>query len=81
ELQKMGAEIHLVNSQEARFTGPSRLRGTDVQALDIRSGACLILAGLVAEGETRVHEIQHVRRGYEDIVGRFQKLGANIQYA
>lgn len=81
ELQKMGAEIALVNSQEARFTGPSRLRGTDVQALDIRSGACLVLAGLVAEGETRVHEIQHVRRGYEDIVGRFQKLGAQIQYA
>ncbi|HMM43414.1 MAG TPA: UDP-N-acetylglucosamine 1-carboxyvinyltransferase [Thermomicrobiales bacterium] len=81
ELRKLGATITLVNSQEARFSGPSPLRGADVQALDIRSGACLILAGLVAEGETRVHQIQHVRRGYEDIVGRFQQLGAQIRYA
>lgn len=81
ELRKLGATIALVNSQEARFTGPVRLRGADVRALDIRSGACLILAGLVAEGETRVHDVQHVHRGYEDIVGRFQKLGARISYA
>ena len=80
ELRKLGANIALVTSQEARFTGPSPLRGADVRALDIRSGACLILAGLVAEGETRVHDIQHVRRGYEDIVGRFQSLGARIRY-
>ena len=80
ELKKLGAKITLVNSQEASITGPSPLRGADVRALDIRSGACLILAGLVAEGETRVHDIHHVRRGYEDIVGRFQQLGARIRY-
>jgi UDP-N-acetylglucosamine 1-carboxyvinyltransferase len=51
-----------------------------VRALDIRSGACLILAGLVAEGETRVAEIQHVKRGYEDIVGKFASLGARVAY-
>lgn len=81
QLRKLGAEVHLVNSQEARFVGPCRLRGTDVHALDIRSGACLILAGLIAEGETRVHEIQHVRRGYEGIVEKFASLGARIRYA
>lgn len=81
QLRKMGAEVQLVSNQEARFVGPSRLRGTDVHALDIRSGACLILAGLIAEGETRVHDIQHVRRGYEGIAEKFAALGARIHYA
>jgi UDP-N-acetylglucosamine 1-carboxyvinyltransferase len=80
ELVKMGARIHCVNNQEARFTGPTRLKGADVTALDIRSGACLILAGLVAEGQTRVSETKHVQRGYEDIVGKFASLGARIGY-
>ncbi|HUG17125.1 MAG TPA: UDP-N-acetylglucosamine 1-carboxyvinyltransferase [Thermomicrobiales bacterium] len=80
ELVKMGADVHLKNSQEARFSGPTRLIGADVRALDIRSGACLILAGLIAHGESRVSEIQHVRRGYEDIVSKFASLGADIAY-
>jgi len=80
ELSKMGAEVELVNSQEARFSGPSQLFGADVRALDIRSGACLILAGLTAQGETRISDIQHVRRGYEDIAGKFAALGADIRY-
>lgn len=81
ELQKLGADIEVVSSQEARFLGPSTLRGADVTALDIRSGACLILAGLAAEGETRVHEIKHIQRGYEDIAAKFKSLGARIAYA
>ena len=80
ELQKMGARVELVNPQEAKFHGPARLRGAEVRALDIRSGACLILAGLIADGETRVSETQHVRRGYEDIVGKFASLGATARY-
>lgn len=81
ELQKLGANVQLINPQEARFSGPSRLTGADVRALDIRSGACLILAGLIAAGETRVHEIQHIQRGYEDIAAKFTQLGARIAYA
>jgi UDP-N-acetylglucosamine 1-carboxyvinyltransferase len=80
QLRKLNAEVQMVNSQEARFVGPRRLRGADVQALDIRSGACLILAGLIAEGETRVHDIQHVRRGYEGIAEKFASLGGNVRY-
>ena len=76
----MGARVECVNTQEARFSGPTRLLGADVTALDIRSGACLILAGLIADGETRISEINHVRRGYEDIVGKFASLGARIRY-
>lgn len=81
ELIKMGARIRLENSQEARFNGPTRLQGANVRALDIRSGACLILAGLIADGDSCVSEIQHVRRGYEDIVGKFASLGGDIRYA
>lgn len=80
ELRKMGARAEQVTSQEARFTGPTPLTGADVSALDIRSGACLILAGLIAEGQSSVDEIHHVRRGYEDIVGKFASLGADICY-
>jgi UDP-N-acetylglucosamine 1-carboxyvinyltransferase len=80
ELRRLGADIELEDKQQATVHGPTRLKGADVRALDIRSGACLVLAGLVAEGETRVCDIQHLRRGYEDIVGKFASLGADIDY-
>jgi UDP-N-acetylglucosamine 1-carboxyvinyltransferase len=80
ELQSMGASIELVDKQQAIIHGPAKLKGADVRALDIRSGACLVLAGLVAEGETRVRDIQHLRRGYEDIVGKLASIGADIDY-
>lgn len=80
ELEKMGAKIQVIDKQQAIIHGPTQLRGAEVEALDIRSGACLVLAGLVAEGETRIGAIQHLRRGYEDIVGKFASLGADISY-
>lgn len=80
ELAKLGADITVIDKQQAIINGPTRLRGADVEALDIRSGACLVLAGLVAEGETRIGQIQHLRRGYEDIVEKFASLGAEISY-
>jgi UDP-N-acetylglucosamine 1-carboxyvinyltransferase len=80
ELKKLGASVDVPSTQEARIHGPSQLTGAAVRALDIRSGACLILAGLVAEGETSVSDIVHVRRGYENIVGKFASLGATIRY-
>lgn len=81
ELEKLGARTTLVSNQEARINGPTPLKGGNVSALDIRSGACLILAGLIAEGRSTVDQIHHVRRGYEDIVGKFATLGADIHYA
>jgi UDP-N-acetylglucosamine 1-carboxyvinyltransferase len=80
ELRRMGADILDVDKQQAIINGPTRLHGADVRALDIRSGACLVLAGLVADGETRIGEIQHLRRGYEDIVGKLDKRGAQVSY-
>lgn len=81
ELRKMGAAIELIDRQQALIEGPTPLQGAEVRALDIRSGACLVLAGLVAEGETVIVDAHHLRRGYEDLVGKLAHLGADIHYA
>ncbi|MBX3070252.1 MAG: UDP-N-acetylglucosamine 1-carboxyvinyltransferase [Thermomicrobiales bacterium] len=77
------ASVERLNAQrlgnEARIVGPTPLIGTDVKAIDIRAGAGMVLAGLIAEGETRVHNIHHLARGYEDLVGKLSSLGAQIE--
>lgn len=77
ELQKMGALI-VTEGKEARIAGVPQLNGATVKATDLRAGAALILAGMVAEGTTRVTEVYHIDRGYDDIVGKLKSLGANI---
>lgn len=77
ELRKLGARIS-VQGQTATIEGPTPLRGAPVRALDIRSGAALILAGLVAEGVTEVLDIHHVDRGYEALDRKLARLGASI---
>jgi UDP-N-acetylglucosamine 1-carboxyvinyltransferase len=79
ELRRLGADIR-VDGQIATIYGPARLAGADVTALDIRAGACLVLAGLVAEGTTVIHDIYHLERGYEDFAGKLAGLGADIRY-
>ena len=59
--------------------GVERLSGCPVQAHDIRAGAALVLAGLRAEGQTTVHDVSHVDRGYEDFAGRLRSLGAAVE--
>lgn len=81
ELKKMGADIAVQGHQEATIFGPTQLTGADVRALDLRCGASLVLAGLVASGTTRISDIQHIKRGYENIVEKFGKLQANLWYA
>lgn len=78
ELRKMGAQIR-VQGQTALITGPTPLRGAPVRALDIRSGAAVILAGLVAEGQTTVSDMWYVDRGYERLDERLASLGARIE--
>jgi UDP-N-acetylglucosamine 1-carboxyvinyltransferase len=77
QLNAMGADIQ-VSAQTATIRGPTPLHGTHVNALDIRSGAAMILAGLAADGETTIHDAQHVDRGYEDLVDVLQHLGGRI---
>lgn len=77
ELNKMGAFITLT-SNVAIIEGPSALRGAKVSATDLRCGASLIVAGLLAEGVTEIDNIYHINRGYSDIVERLSQLGAKI---
>jgi UDP-N-acetylglucosamine 1-carboxyvinyltransferase len=78
ELNRMGADIHKEGSS-AIIRGVDRLSGCDVEASDLRAAAALICAGLVAEGETRVHKIFHLDRGYERMELKLQGLGAKIK--
>jgi UDP-N-acetylglucosamine 1-carboxyvinyltransferase len=78
ELQRMGADV-TVEGHHAIVRGPTRLSGATVRATDLRAGAALVLAGLVAHGETTVTEAQHVDRGYSDFAGRLRALGADVE--
>jgi len=78
EIKKMGANIEFTKKQ-AKITGNPQLKGTVVQATDLRAGAALIIAGLVADGLTEVTDIQHIDRGYEHIENKFMNLGAKIK--
>ncbi|HBA35941.1 MAG TPA: UDP-N-acetylglucosamine 1-carboxyvinyltransferase, partial [Gammaproteobacteria bacterium] len=78
ELQRMGADIH-VEGNTAFIKGIDHLNGAPVMATDLRASASLILAGLVAVGETNVHRIYHIDRGYERIEEKLAQLGARIQ--
>jgi len=80
ELQRMGADITLA-SHHAVVRGVPRLSGAPVKATDIRAGAALVVAGLVAEGETAMSGAHHVDRGYEDMVAKLGGLGADIRRA
>ena len=78
ELNKMGAII-ATSGKEARIAGVRKLSGAEVNATDLRAGAALVLAGLVAEGTTTIGNIYHIDRGYNDFVGKMKSLGANIE--
>lgn len=80
ELNRMGANI-TVQGNSAIVRGVKKLKGAEVMATDLRASVALVLAGLVAEGETTVNRIYHLERGYEDIVGKLSRVGANIQKA
>ncbi|MFH1462657.1 MAG: UDP-N-acetylglucosamine 1-carboxyvinyltransferase [bacterium] len=79
ELRKMGADIEITDPHRALIFGKTELVGNKISALDIRSGAALILAGLVAKGESSVDNIPHVERGYEKIEEKLRAIGAQIE--
>ncbi|HOI89113.1 MAG TPA: UDP-N-acetylglucosamine 1-carboxyvinyltransferase [Candidatus Rifleibacterium sp.] len=78
ELARMGASI-AIHDRTAVVHGVKTLQGAPVSATDLRAGAAMVLAGLVAEGRTEISQVYHIDRGYEDLVGRILKLGASIQ--
>jgi UDP-N-acetylglucosamine 1-carboxyvinyltransferase len=78
ELRRMGADI-VVNDKAVIIQGVEKLKGAPVMASDLRAGAALVIAGLIAEGTTEIGDIHYIERGYEDIVEKFRGLGADIK--
>lgn len=78
ELNKMGAQI-VSQGKTAIFEGVKELTGAPVYATDLRAGAALIIAGIIAQGETQLYNLEHIDRGYENIEEKFRNLGAKIQ--
>ena len=78
ELNKMGAKI-IAQGKQAVFQGVSKLKAAPVYASDLRAGAALIIAGIIAEGKTEIYNLNHIDRGYENIEEKFRKLGAKIE--
>jgi UDP-N-acetylglucosamine 1-carboxyvinyltransferase len=77
ELEKLGADIR-VEGRIAKITGVERLTGAPVTCTDLRGGAAVVVAGLAAEGETEIEDLEHLDRGYEHIVPKLRNLGARI---
>ena len=77
ELNRMGANIR-VDGRNSFIEGNRRLSGAKVSAMDLRGGASLVLAGLCADGETRISGVHHIKRGYENLCGKLRSIGANI---
>lgn len=78
ELRKMGADV-VTAGQTAIVSGPTHLYGTPVRCMDVRAGAALVVAALVAEGRTEISDIYHLNRGYEALDEKLRALGASIQ--
>ena len=75
----MGARFTRFSDREYEVHGNANLRGSRVEATDLRAGAALVLAALVADGSTKIKEFQHVLRGYEDIKGKLGRWGVTFQ--
>jgi UDP-N-acetylglucosamine 1-carboxyvinyltransferase len=79
ELEKMGGQALILNPHQVVFSGKTQLRGTVIKSYDLRAGAALIIAALVADGKTIIEDIHQIDRGYERIEDRLQKIGARIK--
>ena len=74
----MGASIK-VNTKVAVITGVEKLHGCTVRACDLRAGAAMVIAGLAADQVTVVEDVQYIERGYENLIGKLEALGASIR--
>jgi len=79
ELDKMGAKVNIMGPHQATITGPRKLIGKNVESIDLRAGATLIIAALVAKGESILHQAEQIDRGYEMFEERLSKIGADIK--
>ncbi len=79
ELKLMKANVEVLNPNRIVVSGPSRLKGAEVSSLDIRGGAAVVLASLIAEGETIINNIEFIDRGYENMDGKLRMIGSKIE--
>lgn len=79
ELERMGAKVQMLNPHQAVIEGATPLKGAPIVSCDIRAGAAMVLAALVAEGETVISDINYIDRGYEKLEQKLQGLGANFR--
>lgn len=79
DLNKMGATTNILNSQKLEIIGPTKLKGTDVVATDLRGGASLLIAALLAQGKTTIDHSEYILRGYSDVINKLKKIGAKIE--
>ena len=79
ELEMMRGHVALLNPHEAMIFGKTSLRGAKVSSWDLRSGAAMLIAGMVASGTTELDNVSHIERGYENFVERLQGIGAKIE--
>jgi UDP-N-acetylglucosamine 1-carboxyvinyltransferase len=78
ELNRMGADIR-INGKVSTIYGNKKLIGADVMATDLRASSALVLAGIIAEGETKIHRVYHLFRGYENLVGKLKNIGVEVR--
>lgn len=79
ELERMGAKVNILNPHQAEVTGPTKLKGVPIVSHDIRAGAGMVLAALIADGETVISDINYIDRGYENLESKLRELGAAIE--
>lgn len=79
ELEKMGAKINILNPYRAEIIGPTKLKGTSIASCDLRAGAAMVLAALIAEGKTEISNIDYIDRGYEKLDKKLKSLEAEIR--
>ena len=78
-LNMMGAKIEILNSHNAIINGPTKLKGHEVIATDLRAAASLLIAALIAEGTTTINDADYILRGYGDLIKKLKKLGAKVE--
>jgi UDP-N-acetylglucosamine 1-carboxyvinyltransferase len=79
ELTKMGSDCKILDTHQATITGPTPLSGTRITSFDLRAGATLIIAAIIAKGESRLDQIEIIDRGYEEIEKKLNSIGAKIK--
>lgn len=79
ELERMGAEIKILNPHQATVNGPTQLKAAPIVSCDIRAGAAMVLAALIARGTTEISDINYIERGYEKLDEKLRQLGAKIE--